>query len=201
MPGFNIKFSQRCDESEKIPNASTNPYGANNLIETVRTYRYVLEVFEPFGTKDDGILLYLNKCSRPSVEIDEIVIHNGQDQIFRPGKNRWNPIELTFYDILNTPQGPYGDLAFDESQTASMMFELWASKTINLINSGINNPSDFCSDMQLDLLDGVGRPVWIYNIYRAWPTKITSSDLSYANNSISEISATMRFDKAEEKSL
>lgn len=195
MPGFNIKFSGSCNDGPSIPGA-IDYIGPDIYVETARVHRYALEVFTPFGTKDSGILLYLSKCTRPTPEIDEIVIHNGQDEIYRPGKNRWQPMEFTFYEVLkesdiNSPP--------DRSETAEMMFQLWANKAIKLARSSGFGPNDFCSDAQLDMLNGVGSSIWTYHIYRAWPIKVSPKDLNYSNSDLSEISVTMRFDKAEEK--
>lgn len=198
MPGFNIKskdwMTKTCDDGPNIP-GSVDYGGPSIYIETARVHRYLFEVFTPFGTKADGILLYLTKCTRPTIEIDEIVIHNGQDEIYRPGKNRWQPLELTFYEVLRDNK----DAPPDRSMTAEMMFKLWADKAIKLSRSSGFDPQSFCSDAQLDMLNGIGTPIWTYKIYRTWPIKISPSDLSYSSSNISEITATMRFDKAIEE--
>ena len=89
MPGFQISTD------------AGNTEGPRHIIETARNHRFKLEVLEPFGSTSTGILLYLEKCTRPTPEFDQIVIHNGQDEIYRPGKSRWLPVEFTFYEVLN----------------------------------------------------------------------------------------------------
>jgi hypothetical protein len=48
------------------------------------------------------------------------------------------------------------------------------------------------------MLDGLGRKVWEYNLYDCWPIKVSPNDLDYSNTALSEISVTMRYNKAEE---
>lgn len=192
MPGFNINIKESCNDGPQIP-GSREYFGPSINTETARVHRFALSIFEPFGNLSNGILIHVSKCTRPTVEIDEIVIHNGQDEIYRPGKNRWQPIEFTFYETLQDSDVPF------LSMTAQLMFKLWAEKAIKLQRSAGGSPTNFCSDMQLDMLNGVGETVWSYHLYRAWPIKVSPKDLSYSSSDISEISVTLRFDKAMER--
>lgn len=191
MPGFNISVLGCNDENAFKEDPAFK--GPSNLLETGRDYRFSLDIFEPFGGREDGILLYLEKCERPSIEIDEIVIHNGQDEIYRPGKMKWKPISFTFYEVLKGEDSP------NDNNTAGKIFELWSEKVLDLFNSRISPPNDLASDAQLSMLNGKGDPVWIYDMYRCWPTKVSPSDLDNSSNGISKITVTMRYDKARER--
>lgn len=196
MPGFHIPLVNECHDIDAFRGRSTFD-GPTNSRETARKHRYSLEVVTRLGEavlgdRDRGMLLFLNKCTRPSVEIDQITIHNGQDEIFRPGKHHWNPVEFTFYEVLNDSDPP------TENQAAASMFRWWAENTIDIRRSRIM-PPEFTADCELDMLDGSGNSVWTYHLYRAWPIKIAPADLSYSSSEISEISATLRFDKAFEE--
>lgn len=192
IPGFNIPLSAMCsDVVDSDPFTPREGPGIN--VETARKHRYLLEVLSPLGSSSaDGILFFLKACTRPSAEIDEIVIHNGQDEIYRPGKNRWRALDMTFYEVLSTENDEkHSDLA------ANKIFSWWARKVLNIDKSRLQvNPT---VDMQLSMLDGSGRSVWTYYLYRCWPLKITPSDLSYADTDLAEISLTLRFDKADER--
>ena len=196
MPGFNIPLANECHDQHAFK-APVLFNGPSNLRETARKHRYSLEVVSRLGEnvlgdKDSGLLLYMHKCTRPSVEIDEITIHSGQDEIWRPGKHHWKPVEFTFYEVLNNADPP------TENQAASMMFRWWAEYTINMRRSRVM-PPEAVADCELDMLDGTGKPVWTYYLYRAWPSRISPSDLSYTASEIAEVTATLRYDKADEK--
>jgi len=191
MPGFNITPDSCHDEYAASSEASYE--GASYRIETGRSHRYKFEVFEPFtDLAGPGILLYLARCSRPSVEIEEIVIHNGQDEIYRPGKNKWKPVEFVFYEVHSNPDGVIKNL------TAELMYKYWAEKTVNIRNSTVGSPTEYAADAQLDLLNGEGKRTWTYKLYTCWPTSISASDLDYSNSEISKITSTLRYNKAEE---
>jgi len=162
-----------------------------HTIETARSHRFRLEVLEPFGVGQNGILLYLEKCTRPTPEIDEVVIYNGQDEIYRPGKNRWLPIEFTFYERLNS-----GGTTDD---AAEKIYKWWGETMINLQESSLNQTSDFYKRAELTMLNGLNETVWKYYLYDCWPAKVTPSDLAYSDSEIARISVTLRYNKAEEK--
>jgi hypothetical protein len=196
MPGFNIPLRDCVDPNAFQEQAAFQ--GPAYTVETARKHRYRLEILEPLGPISqggggDGILLFLEKCTRPTPEVDEITIHNGQDEIYRPGKQRWNPIEFTFYEKL---RGDPGDFT---NEAAEKIYKWWGEAMIDLQRS-IHNPiATYYKRAQLQLLDGVGDPVWTYFIYDCWPQKVTPIDLAYSDTDIATITVTLRFNKCEEK--
>lgn len=157
-------------------------------------------------------MLFCEKCTRPTPEIDEITIHRGQDEIYRPGKNRWSPIEFTFYEKLSgghSVSGYYG-VGNQTNEVAELIYKWWGSEEsaysnrhtmINLSTSTQHalGPKSYYKNAQLQMLDGVGKPVWTYFLYDCWPQKISPIDLSYSDSDIATITVTMRFNKAVEK--
>ena len=89
MPGFNINGDGK---------------GPSSLVEVVRTHRWRLEFLQIQGLRD--IQQYALSCQRPSMEIDTIVMHNGQTRINLPGKYKWNPINVKFYYKYNLGVNP-----------------------------------------------------------------------------------------------
>lgn len=203
MPGFNIPIPNRCNDFDVYNQPSyIDGLTPSNNVETSRSNRFILSLFthgidnDTFGQLGkENILIHLQKCSRPSPEIDEIIIHNGQDEIYRPGKNRWKPIEFTFYEVLKDLDD---SLLYNDNMTASRLFKLWSNNTINLNQSKIRGPR-YVSNANLSLLNGAGYPVWQYKLYRCWPSKIDSSQLDYSSKDINTISVTMKYDKAIEE--
>ncbi len=200
MPGFNIPFwaSGCTGQSPSSP-------GPANDVETARAHRFILEVMEPMGGQDStGMLLFLEKCNRPSPEFDKIVIHNGQDEIPRPGKTHWKDVEFTFYEKLN---GDYaggmqaGGVFKDdlEDQCAKLIYEWWSKTMIDVETSRHKPPSEYLKNCQLQMVDGSGEPIWTYFLYDCWPLKVSPSDLDYGNTEIARISVTLAYARAKEK--
>jgi T4-like virus tail tube protein gp19 len=184
MPGFKIIMNDGCGEPANFAEQT-------NVVETARKHRYKIEVLEPLGDELTGILLFGYKCTRPNIEFDEITIHNSQDEIFRPGKQHWKPVEFTFYEKLS------GESVY-HNKTAELIYNWWSSTMMIIEKSLFNEPSVYLKQCQLSMLDGVGDIVWLYNMYNCWPSKISPSDLDYSNAAISEITITLRYDKAVE---
>jgi hypothetical protein len=215
VPGFNIPLNNRCDDRDAgaIYDPDADEYrrafnafrggptpGPAYTIETARKHRYRLEVLEPFGSyagSGNGILLFLEKCTRPTPEIDEITIHNGQDEIYRPGKQRWGPVEFTFYETLRG--GDAHGIGEQVDEVAERMYAWWGQSTIALTESRQGSPTDYYKRAQLQMLDGIGSPVWTYYLHDCWPQKITPIELAYSDTEIATITVTLRFNKAEEK--
>jgi len=186
LPGFNIQFASDCG-------VAPESNGPANTVETARRHRYSLEVLEPLGRQDNGILLFLERCTRPAVEFDKIVIHSGQDEIARPGKTHWKEIEFSFYEALSGQDN--GSL---ENQCASLIYEWWSSTMLDVSTSTFRAPGDFLKNAQLQMLDGDGSPVWSYHIYDCWPLKVSPSELAYSDSNIATISVTLCYSRARE---
>lgn len=198
MPGFNIPPfqapSRSCDPNIQIFDEASAYQGPGFVTETARRHRFRIDLFEPFGPISLGqpgagdIMLFVEKCTRPTPEIDEITIHNGQDEIYRPGKQRWGPVEFTFYEKVE-----------ERDEVAERIYDWWGRVMINLTRSGHNLPTDYYKSGQLQMLDGVGNPVWTYFLYDCWPQKVSPIELSYSDTDIATITVVLRFNKAEER--
>lgn len=187
MPGFIIPHNY----DSKCQKPAGSGFGPSNVTETARAHRYLLEVLEPLGSLNDSLLLYLEKCNRPSVEFDKIMIHSGQDEISRPGKVHYKDIEFTFYEKLNNE----GD------QCAKLIYGWWSDTMMDIETGFFRPPSTYLKQAQLEMLDGGGSPIWTYMIYDCWPLKVTPSDLDYSNTDIARVGVTLAYARAKERKL
>jgi len=205
MPGFDIGVPDACHEGidgEYTPPKNKREYSPSNTEETARRYRYEFEVLEPLDRDTRGstfLLLFAYKATRPTPEIDRITIHNGQDEIYRPGKNRWAPIEITFYERLAEESD---DQYYD--QAAELLFKWWGGTNYGLPGGVIHleqslHGYNYKKPCQLAMLDGTGGMVWGYYLANCWPMKISPCDISYADTEIADITVTLSYDKAIEK--
>jgi len=198
MPGFQIKSSP-CDDVKPIQPGYD---GAPANTEAFRKHRYL---WETFGAGSGGTYLGMGKFSgggagwpselrvlawkttRPIPEFDIITIHNGSEQIGRPGKYKWNPIDITFYEAYQ-----------DQPDICQTIYDWWAKSVVNLDISTYSKPTDYLKQCTLSMLDGVGNSVWKYNLGGCWPSKVTPSDLSYADTEIADVTVTLCYAKAVE---
>ena len=193
MPGFNVVLPE-CFESENSSKAS-GYIGPSNLEDTLRSQRFRATMRSFNGNYDIGLSLL--KCSRPTPEIDEIVIYNGQEEIYRPGKHRWRPVEFTFYERLKY-SGRNESEHRDIPVVNRYIFDLWSKEVLNFVNHGLRAPEILYKEVNLEMLSGDGNPAWSYKLYQSWPTKVTPSDLDYSASDICTTTVSMRFNKAVE---
>lgn len=192
MPGFKqpVPIGICVDAKGNIFEEKSAYEGPNPVEEYARRYRWLFETLEPFGSSEDrGILLNLKKCSRPTIEYETIKIHHGQDVIYRPGKSAWSTLTMSFYEVITDEQS---------SIVAEKIYKWHASGMVDHRTSLHGNVRDYLKDAVLYMLDGVGKPVYVYNLYNCWIQKINPSELDYSDNNISEIELTVCFDKAIE---
>lgn len=192
MPGFNIPFSAECHDENAFQEQAAY-LGIDYLAETARKHRYLLDILEPLGNQSDGLLLFLEKCTRPVPEFDEITIHNGQDEIYRPGKTKWNAVEFSFYEKF---RGNPGDFT---NQAAEKIYQWWAETTAVISESRLAPALNIYKNAELQMVDGIGNSAWTYFLYDCWPQKVSPSDLSYSDSDIATVAVTLRYNKAQEK--
>jgi hypothetical protein len=164
MPGFNI-------------GDTTDAGSPRATVETRRRHRWRFTTLDPILNE---ILIYAVRADRPRPVTEKITIHHGQDQIYIPGKNRWEPIDVAFYEI--------------ENPDAADKLLSWYKKVINLPTAEINN--SFKSQGKLEMLNGQGQATWEATLYNCWPVQITWDPLDYQQSDICVITATVSYDKA-----
>lgn len=189
MPGFNIPYTP--EGCEAVAQAGIGP---SHVQEFARVHRFLLEVLQPLGSQDDGLLLYLEKCNRPSVEYDKILIHSAQDEIPRPGKTHWKDVEFTFYEKVVELDG--GNM---ENQCTKFIYDWHALGMIDIETSLHLSPAAYLKDCRLQMLDGSGEPIWTYHLYECWPMKVSPTDLDYGSSDIARTSVTLAYARAKER--
>lgn len=205
MPGFFIQVTQDAidpDAKDRFAGANWN-VGASNEIETARKYRWIFESLSsniapqsPLGTLTDGLLIYAHKCGRPTYETEEFTVHHGQSEIVRPGKVKWNPIEIAFYEKVKSTSVENGvNVGYNE---AAYRIYSWWRLMIDTSTNYTYPSSNYTKDAIIKQLDGTGNNIYSFNLYNCWPQKVSPADLDYTNTQISEIVVTLRYDKAEE---
>ena len=173
MPGFSI-----------LPNANGDKTLPHTL-ETARRNRYRITFMEPLGTE---VRFAAFKCGRPHQSFARMTMHRGQDEVHWPGKTSWEPIRITFYEII----GSSGTVS-----TLEQLRQWWAERTLVFVSSKIK--TNFRVDARIEMLDGFGRPTWEYVLYNAWLQDRAPCDLDYTESGISETTIILSYDRADEQ--
>jgi hypothetical protein len=208
MPGFNIPLdiagtglsATRCADGtqEPVAIASQSQY-PSNVVEAARAHRWKLEVIIPTlantiknRTTSDATKFtsYIKTCQRPSFEVDLITIHNQAEEIYRPGKYRWNPIDITFYEVV-------GSRSSLTNKTASELHDWWKSSTA-LNHSQASVSSINSARLVIYELTGSGEVIRTYTLYGCKLIKNSPSDLDHTTSEINTTTVSVRYDYAIE---
>lgn len=204
MPGFNIgKDLPACNV--QIGDNSNNIIP--NTIETARSNRFELSlsipvsgsrVRAPFG--DKITTLACETISRPIVRIEKESVYNGADYINVPLRAKYEPIEVSIYEILNDSlASSLGIPSFNEyNRIAEETLIWWTRGAFDPYGSRVTYPQSRRTVATITMLSSTGTPIWYYNLHRAWPEAIMPDGLDYKTGSISKLKMTLVFDKLHE---
>jgi hypothetical protein len=185
MPGFIIKGPDG--------NATIQPKATQ---ETARAHRWrfrfisVPDSSAPTPGLGFDSEQFSKKGGRPQHEFDDATVHHMHEEMYFPSKGRWSPIEFTFYERLD-----------GNRHLARDMWRWWALWVYNIRRSGFRPLPQFKATILYSLLDGQGNSQWDYYLLGAWPMKINPSDFDHTSSDIGELTVTVKFDKAVEKSF
>jgi hypothetical protein len=167
--------------------------GPDGKGEVKRKYRWVMSILPSAaggvagaasGILLDTDLLYLKSASRPNYSTDEIDQHHNQENIWHIGKTKWEPIELSFYDMEAAPN------------ISSNIYN-WLTKTVNDIAAAtVQGPATYKQSCQLTMLDGGGVPTEVWALYHTWPKSVNWNELDYSSNEAAMVNVTLRYDRA-----
>lgn len=200
MPGFKVPVPAR---RAGTPDSAKGGYDPQNLdidtapsntIETVRKNRFEVLIYpndsqlkaDDKTTSIKTITLYPITCTTPSITYDEIVIHNGQDRIYKPGKPDLNTIEVSFYDVV-------------ESSNPTGLSKGSISQRLRTILPNHNRYSKFDSNilftMKIFLLDGQGRVINWHTLEECYIKDYKTSDLDMGASDICNVTISVRYNR------
>lgn len=188
MPGFKMPDVPECKDIQGGAGPGSSA-GATIPMEVARTHRYKVEIYNVnAGTQDSSsVTFYASKVTRPILEIDRITIHHGQDEIYRPGKQRWQPVDITFYDVIE-----------GSSVLPSKFLCEWRKDVVNFQKSRVVGPSVLLREVQISMLDENGSEVWLYKLIGAWPMNVSPSTLAFSDSSLAETTVKISYNKLAE---
>ncbi len=143
------------------------------------------------GEMRQDILFFAHKFIMPKVEIDRIVMHHKQNEIYLPGKDRVGTAEVSFYRAHVSG----GDAV------AQQIYAWWATRTVDykkstLVAGKTGGPPK--STVRIEALDGAGRAVHTYVMYGVWPSATAPDPFDFSDNNVSDITLTLQVDKIDE---
>jgi hypothetical protein len=146
-----------------------------------RKFRFTIEIATPSGTIP---VWFVKIGARPQLDIEEQEVNFLNAVTWIPGKARWQPLTITYYDVADGLLAPlYNWVAsvYNHQQPATLRMSEkcgWAGTAI------------------ISMYDGCGTRLETWALTSCWPTSINFGDLDYADSDIATIELTIRYSEA-----
>ena len=167
MPGFKIDTS--------------NDGPANNE-ETQRVHRWRFGSNMIAGLEDFAL-----SCTPPTLTIDQVTYHQGQNEIYVPAKHKWEPVRLTLYVVQN------------ETLEKIKEWQMKVVETEKNFNNMMWTGNAYRDDFNIYALDGVGEIMRTYVLHGAWPSKIEPKRFDYESSDLNTVEVSITYDYAESR--
>lgn len=146
--------------------------------EPLRKNRWVMRFPSDLGIQE----WYLSSASRPSVQQNSTEIQFLNTSTYVAGRYTWQTINVTFRD----PIGP----------SASQALMEWFRLHSESVTGRQGYAAGYKRDIELDLLDPTGVVVQKWILKNCFLTNLSGGDLSYSDDGIAEMTATIQMDYA-----
>jgi hypothetical protein len=172
MPGFNI-------------GGGSSSRQKSNTAEPRRKHRWRVTALGDILAP--GELVYLMKAARPQFKYEAPEMHHDQEVAYFAGKQTWEPITFTFYDI---------EQPIDVSQKLYFWVNTVTTSFLNpAAETAVDIPANYKKDASLELTDGQGRASETWDLFGCWPMDTNWNDLDYTNTEIQLVDVVVRYDK------
>jgi len=167
--------------------ALTISMAKSSTVEPVRRNRWIM-LFEaiPGGaaTLTEDLAFAAKTVTLPNKTYTEGSTQRLNEWFYSAGKIQWNQITATFYDYI-------------EQNSAAQILDTWASEIYNPLTGQMKYKSQYTTNGTIAQLDPLGVVFRSWNLFHVWPMTVTfGENLSSEDDTISEISATFRYDYA-----
>ena len=132
---------------------------------------------------------FVKMAARPNVAIEETELNHLNAKMWIPGKASWETITVTYIDVAHEEmRSLYNWLASVYDYT-------------DPINLRMGTKRDWRATGILNLYDGCGEVLEIWNLQNMWPTAMNFGDLDYSSSEEATIELTLRYSQVSYRSL
>jgi hypothetical protein len=143
-----------------------------------RKFRWLLEISTPCGFITSH---FVKVAARPKLNIEDHEINYLNATTWIPGKAKWEPITVTYYDV------PIGEMQGLWS---------WITTVYNFqdsVNLPMSEKAGWNGVASLTLYDGCGRELERWVLGSCWPQSVDFGELDYSNSEEVTIELQLRY--------
>lgn len=158
--------------------------GPSNTMEVGRKHRFRVSI----SFADTDMDLNVKSITLPSIEYDEMIAHNGADYVHRAGKYKYKPIDIVFYEALT---------ATNDSMVNRLIFKKLPNALGEELGSFYksNDFGGYGFTTTIIREDGKGNGYLTYQLFDCSIASYDPGDLSYADNELSEVKMSVRYNR------
>ena len=145
--------------------------------EPKRQNRFILRFPSSLGINE----WFVESAARPSIKINSTEIQFLNTSTFVAGRFNWDPITVKFRD----PIGPSAAQALME----------WVRLHAESVTGRMGYAAGYKKDIDLEMLDPTGVVVEKWILYGTFLTDVNFGSLSYSQDALADITATLRMDR------
>ena len=163
----------------------------NTAGDPKRKFRWKISFGEATGT-DTNIIWYAKTVTKPELNVSNDTTHKFLGHTFKfPGSVTWNDIDITLVDPVS-PDAAEKTLAIIHASGYRFPTKEDILETISK-----DKAVDALKLVVIEQLDGSGATIERWELHNAFLNKVGFGELSYEDDSLSEINLTVTYDWAE----
>lgn len=150
------------------------------------------------STDSEALTIACKTCDIPSLTTSENVIDRLNDKVYTPAKSEYGTISIAFNEYISETNVE-GNGEGNNKKSAGQILYAWQQKVHN-VKSGVQGAKkQVAKNIAIVQIDGAGNAVRVWNVYKAWPTTVEFDGLDSGDGGLQAVTATFRFDWAEQK--
>lgn len=158
--------------------------GSPNII-IKRKFRWLMEISTPCGFVPAH---FCKTAARPNLDIDEVELNFLNGVTWLPGKGKWQPITVSYYDVA------------DSSMSGLLSWIATVYDFTDPVNMKMSEKAGWAGTALLTMLDGCGKPLEYWLLEDCFPQSVNWGDLDMGSTDLCELELTIRYGKVSYRS-
>ena len=151
-----------------------------------RAYRFIVNL----GNMPNGAQWYAKAVKKPAITITEVDHSFLNQKFYYPGRAEWDTVEVTLVDPVS-PDAAANTAAILQASGYTPPIDVTSTTTISK-----QDAVNALGGVIIQQIDSEGAPMETWTLWNPFITGVTYGDLSYEEDSLTEVTITIRYDWA-----
>ena len=151
-----------------------------------RAYRFIVNL----GNMPNGAQWYAKAVKKPAITITEVDHSFLNHKFYYPGRAEWDTVEVTLVDPVS-PDAAANTAAILQASGYTPPIDVTSTTTISK-----QDAVNALGGVIIQQIDSEGAPMETWTLWNPFITGVTYGDLSYEEDSLTEVTITIRYDWA-----